>query len=143
MASDGGSLGEGWEAMSGVFNFIDIEEAAQGRQRTLPYQVQYEWMFELIRRAEFEDAQSRFQSYFAWPTLEAAEQFLTEHRTEGQTIFKVQCQESELRDMDLIETPYLGVGYANARQYWQGEPGSDSPTWEVVMKPPIDIVGQV
>lgn len=70
VASDEVSLGEGWEAMSGVFNFTDIEQGTQGRQRTVPYQVQYEWIFELLRRAEFEEAQSRFQSYFAWPTLE-------------------------------------------------------------------------
>lgn len=143
VASNKVSLGEGWEAMSGVFTFTNFEEGVQGRHRTVPYQVQYEWMFELIRRAEFEEAQSRFQSYFAWPTLEDAEQFITEHRTKGQAIFKVQCDNYELRDMDLVETPYLGVAYANARQYWKAEHGSETPTWEVVMEPPIQVVEQV
>jgi hypothetical protein len=93
--------------------------------------------------AEFEEAQSRFQSYFAWPSLEDAEQFIRNHRDEGQTIFKVRCDESEQRDMDLIQTPYIGSGLKNARQYWEEEPGSETPTWEVVMEPPVQVVEQV
>ena len=143
VVSDEVSLGEGWEAMSGVFDFIDTEEGDRGRQRTPPYQVQYEWIFELLRRAEFEEAQSRFQSYFAWPSLEDAEQFITDHRDEEQTLFKVRCDKYELRDMDLIQASHIGSGLANARQYWKGEAGSETPTWEVVMEPPIDVVEQV
>jgi len=132
-----------WEAMSGVFNFVDTEEENSGRERTPPYSVQYEWIFELIRRAEFEEARSRFQSYFAWPSLEEAEQFITDHRGEKQSVFKLRCDNYELRDMDLIQVSHIGSGLANARQYWKGEAGSETPTWEVVMEPPIDVVEQV
>lgn len=143
IVDDGALLNEGWEAMSGVFDFIDTEEGARGKQKTLPYQVQYEWIFELIRRAEFEEAQSRFQSYYAWPSLEDAEQFITEHRDENQAVFKLRCNKYELHDMDLIQLSHIGSGLANARQYWKGEAGSDTPTWEVVMEPPVDVVEQV
>lgn len=137
------SLSEGWEAMSGEFNYVDTAEGVQGSHRILPYQVQYEWMIELVRRAEFEESQSRFQGYFASRTLEEAEQFIGEYRADEQSIFKVHCEEFEIRDMDLINTPYLGIGYANGRKYWNSEPGSESPTWEVVMEPPIEVVERV
>ncbi|WP_152420083.1 hypothetical protein [Halorubrum distributum] len=143
VTSDDVSLGSGWEAMTGLFKFTNTENGDTGTQNTLPYQVLYEWVFELIRIAEFENAQSRFQSYFAWPTLEDAEQFVTNHREGEGSIYRVSCEEYEQRDMDLIETPHLGIGQANARKYWNSEPGSESPTWEVVMEPPIDVLEKV
>lgn len=131
-----------WQAMSGMIEYISTNDDGQGRSYIEAHQIHYEWMIELIRRAEFEDEPSRFQSFFAWPTLEDAEKFIEENRTGGKPIFKVKCEDYKIRDMELAETPYFGIGFDKARKYWKGNPG-DAPTWEVVMEPPIEALERI
>lgn len=132
----------GWDAMCGIFHFMR-RDGSGGTHQTEPYIVQYEWMFEMVRRAEFADATSRFQSYFAWPTQEDAKQFINDHRSKNQLIYEVECEQYELRDMSLLEAQHFGMGLENAREYWRAETDSDAPKWEVLMEPPVKVVKRV
>lgn len=44
--------------------------------------------------------------------------------------------------MNLVSGMYFAEGVANAKQYWRERAGSDTPTWEIVMEPPVEIIGQ-
>lgn len=143
VCTEGFQLSGAWKAMSGMLECIYTDDGDQGRRAIEPHQVHYEWMIEMVRRAEFENQMSRFQSFFAWPDLEDAEAFIEENRTDGKPIFKVECDGYKIRDMNLTEIPYFGIGLDNARKYWAGDPGSDSPTWEVVMEPPVEVLERI
>lgn len=46
------------------------------------------------------------------------------------------------RDTDLVSGMYFAEGVGNAERYWRREAGSDTPTWEIVMGPPVEITGR-
>lgn len=45
--------------------------------------------------------------------------------------------------MDLVSGMFFGHGVANTKRYWQGDSGDEDLTWEIVMEPPIEVVGHV
>jgi hypothetical protein len=59
---------------------------------------QVEFTFEMLRRAAFPKMNSRFQSYFAWETLDAARNF----RKETQTIYLMQAQKGFRADQNWL-----------------------------------------
>lgn len=132
-----------WDILSGAYDFFVEGEEGLNRDRVPTHQVQCEWFLELVRKSEFEQAHSRFQSFFGTPTLEGAEEYREEHRPANANIFKVRCTDYVIRDMDLVEAHYFGTGLDNARRYWRGECGSTSPTCEVVMELPVEVVERV
>ena len=132
-------LNDGWDAMAGLLEANDIAANQTGKTFLTPHNVQYEFMFELYRMLKFEDKQSRFQSYFAVEELEDAVQFAENYRGTDSDIFEVECEDYEVRDMELVKLEYLGHIFTHGEKYWNGEPGSN-PEWEVVMEPPVEIV---
>lgn len=140
--SDSKNLDE-WDILSGAFTSVYTRTGGDQRINIPANQVSYEWIFELIRMSEFQHARSRFQSFFACPSLKDAEEYREEHRTPDADIFKVRCDDSVIRDMDLVEFHHFGTGLDNARRYWKGECGSESPTCEVVMEPPVEVIERV
>lgn len=105
-----------------------------------PSSVLYETGIELVRQAEFEDQLSRFQAYFGGRTYEEANQYRGRYQGGDGRIVEVECESYDVRDMDLVEPRSFIESIRNGRKYWRGDAGSDNPTWEVVMKPPVDVV---
>lgn len=104
-----------------------------------------EWLFELVRRNEFAEAHSRFQSIFALESLFDARAF--RHYGGGVLdvpIFRVHGQLAHRANMNLIRwnAPALG-GLARAREYWRGEQGIAAPMWELLLAPPVRVLDLV
>lgn len=108
-----------------------------------PAPVLFETGMELVRQAHFENQQSRFQSYFGCRTIEEATQYRDQYRGGEGKIVEVECDSFEVRDMDLLEANSFIEILRDGMRYWEGSQGSDEPTWEVVMEPPIEVVDSV
>lgn len=108
-----------------------------------PAPVLFETGIELVRRIDFENQQSRFQSYFGCRTPEAANRYRENYRNGNGDILEVECHNFEFRDMNLLEENNFIQILENGRKYWRGVAGSDNPTWEVVMEPPVEVVSRV
>ncbi|MBX0284749.1 hypothetical protein EGH22_00260 [Halomicroarcula sp. F28] len=105
-----------------------------------PGSVLFEAGMELVRQAEYEDEQSRFQSYFGGRTFEEADRYRQQYRGGDGKIVEVECESFEVRDMDLVEaTSFIDI-LRKGRKYWEGDAGSDDPNWEVLMEPPVKVV---
>ena len=65
---------------------------------------QVEFVFEMVRRVAFPRMNSRFQSYFAWETLDAARSF----RKETQTIYRIQAEKGFRARPELVDTRNAG-----------------------------------
>ena len=102
-----------------------------------------EILFEYVRRACYPDEPSRFQSFFAFESLESAKLFRIGFGCCKNTIWKVHAMKAFRADMNLLafESTVLRHSYY-ANLYWQGRPGSD-PFWEMLLVPPIHILNKV
>ncbi|MDD1685596.1 DUF2441 domain-containing protein [Methanoregula sp.] len=102
-----------------------------------------ELTFELIRRMEFPQLPSRFQSIFGWSTLNEAKAFRETHGNGESDIYSVKCEECIKVDMNLLLMGGSPIGsIILARKYWSGEAGNN-PRWEILMKPPVYIIHKV
>ena len=100
---------------------------------------QVEFTFEMVRRAAFPKMNSRFQSYFAWETLDAAKSF----REETQTIYRVQAEKGFRANQNWLTLGTQGVATSLcAHRYWSGAASSES-LWEIVLRAPVRIVDRV
>lgn len=106
-----------------------------------PQVAHYERYLELIRRLEFPEKQSRYQSFFAFDNLQAAKEFLPSGREKAQ-IFRVQAANAEKKDQNLIEVGTLAQVFSKGRRYWRGDK-SENPDWEVLLEPPVEVVEKV
>lgn len=140
VCKEGVDLEGGWDLMSGQFHMTDLNTGKRQIQRVKPYIVQYEFHLELVRMLLFEEQQSRFQSYFGFEDPDEAAVFNVDQRSGSSQIVEVECSGYEIRDMDLVDPSYFGEIFSKGRTYWEGESGSENPTWEVVMEPPVKVV---
>ena len=102
-----------------------------------------EFIFELVRRASFHGAPSRYQSLFGVSSLEAARAFIWEFAPNDATTWGVEAERSERFDMRHLTIAGSGLMISErAHQYWGGEP-SPHPLWEVLLVPPVKILHQV
>ena len=100
---------------------------------------QVEFTFEMVRRAAFPKMNSRFQSYFAWETLDAARNF----RKETQTIYLMQAEKGFRADQNWLTLGTQGIATSLcAHRYWSGAASSEA-LWEIVLCAPVHIVGRV
>jgi hypothetical protein len=108
---------------------------------------------ELVRRAEFPQRPSRFQSVFGWEMLADAKLFLAEfgNSCPGAQLFEVQSDSEPFRaDMRCLDIrgSILVMAYG-ARCYWRqglndlgSFPGANTvaPFWELLLSPPVRIL---
>lgn len=102
-----------------------------------------ELLFEYVRRSNFPQMPSRFQSFFACATLAEAQQFRVNFGRPEQQIWTVYSQEDSFRvNMKLLDNNQttLYCSYL-AHEYWQGNAG---PTqlgqfWEMILRLPVKI----
>jgi hypothetical protein len=109
---------------------------------------------ELVRRAEFAEAPSRFESIFGCATVAEAQMFLAKHGGPGSRIFEIESDEqpfqADMRCLDIRST--ILVAAYGARRYWSQQPTDihefpgaqpQSPFWELLMRPPVRVLRQV
>jgi len=105
-----------------------------------------ELLFEYVRRSQFPSRPSRFQSFFAFSTLEDAEAF-KKHPQYGKPnslIWEVEADNAFKADMALLTLggSLLIVSY-NTHRYWSGLPSGDRPCWEFLLVPPVNVIRQI
>jgi len=105
-----------------------------------PHMPMIELIFELVRRSEFPDQMSRFQSMFGCESIEDARKFKEKFCGNQGQICLVECKEYSRLDMSLLLLGKTSIGSVfYARKYWSGEAGN-TPEWEILMKPPIEVI---
>jgi hypothetical protein len=111
-----------------------------------------EWVLEFVRLIQFPEIPSRFQSVFAFETIESAERFLNESSATipddvDPVVWKVEAESKYgfKGDMNALpgEIPQFEIGVAYADRYWSGDPGSENPLWEVYLEPPVRVAERV
>jgi hypothetical protein len=112
---DGLSL-HGWQYMVERHDFI---RPTNSDALFVNHNMVVELVFEYVRRAVFPSRCSRFQSFFAWESLEMARAF----RKEGQALYRVESSSIFRADQSWLT---LGVQNAiaslSAHRYWSGAP---------------------
>ena len=97
-----------------------------------------EIVYEIIRRSQFPGKLSRMQSFFAFD--EMGIQAYAAH-WDGH-VFEVEAAHVEKYDMNLVKNTGLATNSYFAHKYWNGE-SSDSPIYEYLLKPPIEIIRMI
>lgn len=98
-----------------------------------------EQIFELYRQMYFPDKPSRFQSFFAFTSLEDAIKFAP-----YSNIYEVRSDNENyhIGDMNLVKGETIIQCHKFALDYWSGRL-SDNPLKEVLLVPPIHILCQL
>jgi hypothetical protein len=98
-----------------------------------------EWTFELIRRVNFKELPSRFESVFGCETLEQARIFKIKRRNGSGNIYKVLAEKSFKADMNYL---YLGPSILGnqvlAEKYWKSQ-ATENPFWEILMTGDVEV----
>jgi hypothetical protein len=132
---DGLSL-HGWQFMVERHDFI---RPTNSDALFVNHNMVVELAFEYVRRAVFPSRRSRFQSFFAWESLEMARAF----RKEGQALYRVESNSIFRADQSWLT---LGVQNAiaslSAHRYWSGA-SSGTPRWEILLAPPVRIMERI
>lgn len=107
---------------------------------------QIEWFYEMIRRTVYKDRPSRFQSVFAFSSLEELYRFKLERGiADDVPVFELECTNYFKADMNLLttNTSYLTMSWF-AHQYWSGETNIELnnrfglvPQWENLLTEPV------
>jgi hypothetical protein len=98
--------------------------------------------FEFIRKTYFPKLPSRFESVFAFETIEECKNFQEKYpyKEAENNIFKFISDHKGYKfDMYWLKfsNDYMGL-IGNAFSYWSGE-ASDNPSWEIIVKLPVKI----
>ncbi len=103
-------------------------------------------IFELVRKSEFPDRPSRFQSMFVWKSLDEAVSFKNEQKDyhgSKMSIYKVSALNFFEADMMLLRSGANLPDILNfACRYWSGEK-SQNPKMEILAGYPIEVIGVV
>jgi hypothetical protein len=103
-----------------------------------------EILFEYVRRAHYKNRPSRFQSVFAFETIEQALDFKQKFGTSNSLIWEVESQENFKADMNLLtigNNSILVYSYF-AHLYWQGKT-RENTFWEYLLVPPVKIIKKI
>lgn len=102
-----------------------------------------EIVFEYVRRANFPNKPSRFQSLFAFDSFEQAELFRQRPNNDG-VIWEVECDNYFKVDMNLLTAnDSILVLSCRANLYWSGKTINENPFWEYLLSPPISVIKSV
>lgn len=101
-----------------------------------------ELLFEYVRRSHYPDRPSRFQSVFAFASVEETQTFRKKHGKPTHVIWEVEATLSFKGNMGLLTlaSSLLTLSW-RAHEYWRGQPGKGVPElWECLLVPPVTIV---
>jgi hypothetical protein len=99
--------------------------------------------FEFVRRLRFPGQPSRYQSFFAWESLDEARTF-NNFKAQGKgEIFLVTAAKNARLDANWLNIGQFYVeGIYFAEQCWRGLP-SDKPAWEYLLGFPVTVIERV
>jgi hypothetical protein len=106
-----------------------------------------EILFEYVRRSHFSTMPSRFESIFAFESVENANKFITKfvkNPSNRGTLWEVEGNDYVKLDMNFLSlgNSILCASY-NAHKYWRGEESGSEQTWEILLKPPVKVIQRV
>lgn len=101
-----------------------------------------EQIFELYRQLYFPNKPSRFQSFFAFTSLEDAINFTLDYPLAKIYEVSIDHENYHIGDMNLVKGETIIQCHKFALDYWSGRL-SDNPLKEVLLIPPIHIDGQL
>ena len=107
------------------------------------WDVACEVIFEAVRQARFPSLPSRLQSVFALRTLDDVAAFVDEMADGTCSVWEVEAERGLIADMNLVDAENLADGLYRADHYWRGETVHDDPLWEVLLVPPVRVLGAV
>jgi hypothetical protein len=96
-----------------------------------------ELLYEYVRRAEFGDRPSRFQSVFAWESLQDAQRFVAASGAAAPTIWRLEGTITFRADINLVTLAgSMRTTSEAAHRYWRGagDP-TRTPHWECFLAP--------
>jgi hypothetical protein len=115
----------------------------ESNDRFLPCTLTIEMVFELVRRSGYPHLPSRFQSLFAFETLQEAQKFQTEYSKSESKIYLIEADNYSKHDMSLLTIGFNSIiGITLGEKYWNGGQ-SEHPVWEVLLKLPVTIINEV
>lgn len=101
-----------------------------------------EQIFELYRQLYFPNKPSRFQSFFAFTSLEDAINFTLDYPLAKIYEVSIDHENYHIGDMNLVKGETIIQCHKFALDYWSGRL-SDNPLKEVLLIPPIHILCQL
>ena len=106
--------------------------------------VQRELLYEFVRRADYPDRPSRFESVFGFATEEDARAFLNVYVGGQPPIVRLEADEHFRANMLLLDITRPGAGISlSAQRYWSGARGPVGELWEELLVPPATVVGLI
>lgn len=109
----------------------------------LPVSQMIELVAELTRRAYYPDCLSRLQCFFGCETVDAANTFRGQNGMPHHAIYSAEVEQYYKVDMNLLALGRSGISAINLlHKYWQGQ-ASETPFWELLLKPPIKILSEI
>lgn len=107
-----------------------------------------EIVFEYVRKSNYGNRPSRFQSIFAAEHLKGAKDFRDRYRKSEGDIWEIECETYFKADMNIITDPLyntpLILTYL-AHEYWLGHshPKYPKPSWEYLLTPPVKVLRRI
>ena len=108
------------------------DEAALGAMRSHAIDL----VLELVRRYEFRDPPSRYQSIFCWESLDDAKRFASQMTAGRAPVWEIEGEAVNRGDMNLLGMSTALATWDRARRYWRREAlASHPPLWEIAVAP--------
>jgi hypothetical protein len=103
-----------------------------------------ELIVEFVRRSEFAKCPSRFESLFAWETVDDAKREKASRGWGTSKIYRVATERSHRADMKMLAlgSETITKAWSNARDYWSGKSSVD-PSWERLLSFPVTVSNEV
>lgn len=122
----------------GEYYFLRGERPAKGVNEVI------ELLFDYVRKSYFPSCPSRFQSVFAFKTIDQALHFKNNYGNPDSTIYEVESDKAFRADMRLLtlQGSLLLLSY-DAHKYWQGISCGDDPIWEYLLSPPVKVIRKI
>jgi hypothetical protein len=127
-----------------------------GRQSATAVSPNIELLFEYVRRATYDTAPSRFDSVFAWETIQDAHRFQAAPgwgNVAASQIFEVEVDAEPFKaDMTCLTLQgSILIASHVANRYWQQQQNDfhilggppTVPLWELLLQPPVRVLAQV
>lgn len=121
-----------WQYRAFPRNETDVHDPKaldEMRNRTI------ELVCELARRACWSTRPSRYECVFAWQTPEDARSF-----SPAGDVWEVEAADKFRADMNWLRYDTAAGAWQAVDGYWSGQPQSASPTWEIVLVPPVRVL---
>lgn len=126
-----------------------LQAGTEAVTNTMGFSPIIELLFEYVRRSNYPHRPSRFQSFFGFESQNEAINFRKNYGNSIGDLWEVECDDAQTFKADMnnltLQNSLLVLSY-RASCYWEGRPDPDTnktPTWEILLKPPINVVKKI